>query len=158
MNRYFFRRQRIRLGYTDAHVFVLRIRVSCASSMHCTHARFKVRWKRELTHINARQDHEYYYYMVSFSALTNQIAYFEKTILKLVDSVIGKSNLNFEICYIILRKTILFLTSIFYFALKFYPSSNEWLCSNTLQCGSALLRKDKRWFALINQLDRLVDR
>ena len=63
--------------------------------------------------------------MVSFSALTNQIAYFEKTILKLVDSVIGKSNLNFEIRYIILRKTILFLTSIFYFALKFYPSSNE---------------------------------
>ena len=58
--------------------------------------------------------------MVSISALTNQIAYFEKSILKRVDSVIGKLNLNFEICYIILRKTILFLTSMFYFALKLF--------------------------------------
>ena len=29
--------------YTDARVFVLRIRVSCAFSMRCTHVRFKVR-------------------------------------------------------------------------------------------------------------------
>ena len=27
--------------YTDAHVFVLRIRVSCAFSMRCTHVRLK---------------------------------------------------------------------------------------------------------------------
>ena len=45
-------------------------------------------------------------------------AYLEKSILKLVDSVIGKSNLKLEICFIILRKTILFLTSMFYFAIN----------------------------------------
>ena len=56
--------------------------------------------------------------MVSVSALTNRIAYLEKAILKCVDSVIGKSNLKVEICYIILRKTILFLTLMFYFAIK----------------------------------------
>ena len=49
--------------------------------------------------------------------LTNQITYLEKSILKCVDSVKGKSNLKFEICFIILRKTILFLTSMFYFAI-----------------------------------------
>ena len=68
--------------------------------------------------------------MVSVSALTNQIAYLDKSILKCVDSDIGKSNLKFEICYIILRKTILFLTSVVYFDIKsvlmvFYPSSIE---------------------------------
>ena len=57
--------------------------------------------------------------MVSVSALSNQIAYLEKSILKCVDSVIDKSNLKFEICYIILRKTILFLTSMFYLAIKY---------------------------------------
>ena len=64
------------------------------------------------------QGHEYSYEMVRVSALTNQIAYFEKSILKCVDSVICKFNLNFEICYTILRKTILFLTLMLYFALK----------------------------------------
>ena len=58
--------------YTDAHVFVLPIRVSC------THVRYNVRRKRESNRINSRQDHEYSYEMVSVSALTNQIAYFEK--------------------------------------------------------------------------------
>ena len=116
--------------YTDAHVFVLRIRVSCTFSMRCTHVRFKVRWKRNSTRFNARQVLEYSYEMVSVSALTNQIAYLEKSILKCVDSDIGKSNLKFEIRYIILRKTILFLTPVIYFAIKsilivFYPSSNE---------------------------------
>ena len=86
--------------------------------MRCTHVRFKVRLKRESTRINARQDHEYSDEMGSVSALTNQIAYLEKSILKCVDSVIGKSSLKFEICYIILLKTILFLTSMFYFAIK----------------------------------------
>ena len=55
----------------------------------------------------------------SVSALTNQIAYLEKSKLKCVDSVIDKSNLRFEICFIIWRKTILFLTSMLYFAI--YP-------------------------------------
>ena len=70
--------------------------------------------------INARQDHEYSDELVSVSALTNQIAYLEKSILKCVVSVkhVGKSNLKFEICYTILRKTILFLTQMFYFAIK----------------------------------------
>ena len=55
--------------------------------------------------------------MVSVSALTNQIACLEKSILKCVDSFKGKSSfcLKFKICYIILRKTVLFLTSMFYF-------------------------------------------
>ena len=53
--------------------------------------------------INASRDHEYSNEMVSDSALTNQIFYFEKSILKCVDSVIGKSNLKLEICYIALR-------------------------------------------------------
>ena len=53
--------------------------------------------------MNARQDHEYSYEMVSVNVLSNQIAFLEKLILKCVDSVIGKSNLKFEICYIILR-------------------------------------------------------
>ena len=53
----------------------------------------------------------YSYEIVSVSALTNRIAYLEKSRLKCVDSVIGKSNLKFEICNIILRKT-------FYFAIK----------------------------------------
>ena len=35
--------------------------------------------------------------MESVSALTNQISYLEKSILKCVDSVIGKSNLKFKI-------------------------------------------------------------
>ena len=61
--------------------------------------------------------------MVSVSALTNQIAYFEKSIFKYIDSVIGKSNLNFEISYTILRKTISFFTSIFYFAIKSVKTS-----------------------------------
>ena len=82
--------------------------------MRCTHVRFKVRPTRS----NARHDHEYSYEMGSVSALTNQIAYLAKSILKCVDSVIGKSNLKFEICYISLCKTILFLTSMFYFAIK----------------------------------------
>ena len=56
--------------------------------------------------------------MVSVSALTNQIAYLEKSKLKCVDSVIGKSNIKFGICFINLRKTILFLTSMFYSAIK----------------------------------------
>ena len=86
--------------------------------MRCTHVRFKASWKRESTRINARQDDEYSYEMGSVSALTNQIAYLEKSILKCVDSVKGKSNLKFEICFIILRKTILFLTSIFYFTIN----------------------------------------
>ena len=34
---------------------------------------------------NSRQDHEYSYEMVSVSALTNQIAYFVKSILICVD-------------------------------------------------------------------------
>ena len=46
-----------------------------------------------------------------------EISYLEKSILKYVDSVIGKSNQKFEICFIILRKKILFLTSMFYFAI-----------------------------------------
>ena len=79
--------------YSDAHVFVLQIRVSCAFSMRYTHVRFKVRLKRESTRINARQDHEYSYEIGSVSALTNQIAYLEKSILKCVDPVIGKSYL-----------------------------------------------------------------
>ena len=70
------------------------------------------------TRINSRQDHEYSYKMGSVSLLTNPIAYLEKSILKCVDSVIGKSNIKFGICYIILRKTILFHTSMFYFATK----------------------------------------
>ena len=101
--------------YTDACVFVLQICVSCAFSMRCTHIRFKVCWKSESTRINGRQDHEYSYEMGSVSALTNQIAYLEKLILKCVDSVIGKSNLK---CFIILHKTILFLTSKFFFAIN----------------------------------------
>ena len=64
--------------YPDAHVFVLRIRVSCAFSMRCTNVQFKVRCKRKSTRINARQNHEYPYEMVSASALTNQIALFRK--------------------------------------------------------------------------------
>ena len=67
----------------------------------------------------ARQDHEYSYEMGSVSALTNQIAYLEKSILKCVDYVVGKPNLKFEICFIILRKPILFLTSMYFFAI--YP-------------------------------------
>ena len=67
--------------------------------------------------------------MGSVSALTSQIAYLEKSILKCVDSVIGKSNLKFEICFIILRKTILFLPQCFILLFirlnVFYPSSNE---------------------------------
>ena len=68
--------------------------------------------------------------MVSVSALTNQIAYLEKSILKCVDSDIGKSSQKFEICFIILRKIILFLTLVIYFAIKsvliaFYLSSNK---------------------------------
>ena len=74
--------------------------------------------KHESTRSNARQDHEYIYEMGSVRALTNQIVYLKKSILKCVDSVLGKSNLKFEICYIVLRKTILFLTSMFYFAIK----------------------------------------
>ena len=42
--------------YSGARVLVVRIRVSCAFSMRCTHVRFKVRLKRESTRINARQD------------------------------------------------------------------------------------------------------
>ena len=57
-------------------------------------------------------------YIDNLMDLTNQIAYLEKSILKCVDSIIGISNLKFEICYIILRKTILFLTSMFYFVIK----------------------------------------
>ena len=86
--------------------------------MRCTHVRFKVRRKRESTHINARQDHEYSYEIVRVSALTNQIAYFENSILNCIDSVIGKSNLKFEISYIILRKTILYRTSMFFLLLN----------------------------------------
>ena len=79
--------------------------------MGCMHVGFKVHSKRDSTRINARQDHQYSYEMGSVSALTNQIAYLVKWILKCVDSVIGKSNLKFEICFIVLRKTILLLTS-----------------------------------------------
>ena len=48
----------------------------------------------------------------SVSALTNQNCLFiKKSILKCVDFLIGKSNLNVEICYIIVRNTLSFLTS-----------------------------------------------
>ena len=82
-------------NYPDAHVFVLRIRVPCALLMRCPHVRFKVRWKRESTRIKARQDHKYSYEMLSVSALTNLVTSLEKSILKCVDSVIGKSDLKF---------------------------------------------------------------
>ena len=81
--------------------------------------------------------------MVIVSALTNPFAYLEKSMLKCVDSDIGKSNLKFEICYIILRKTILFLTFIL-------PLMNDYAAMH--------YTADERCFALINQLDRLVDR
>ena len=64
--------------------------------------------------------HEYSYEMGSVSVLTNQIAYFEKLLLNCVDSDIGKSSIKFEICYIIVGKTTLFLTSMFYFVIKFF--------------------------------------
>ena len=65
--------------------------------------------------------------MGSVSALTNRIAYLEKSILKCVDSIIGKSNLKFEICFIILRKTMLFLTLMFYFAINPFKRSLSFL-------------------------------
>ena len=61
---------------------------------------------------------EYSFEMGSVSALANQMALLEKSILKCVDYVIGKSSLKFEIFYIIVRKTILFLNSMFYFTIK----------------------------------------
>ena len=85
--------------------------------------------------------------MGNVNALTNQIAYLEKSILKYVDSVIGKSNLKFEICYIILRKTILFLTSMFYFTIKsvltyfILPLINDYAamhCNADLLCYAVL--------------------
>ena len=102
--------------------------------MRCTHVQFKVRRKRESTRINARQDHEYSYEIVRVSALTNQIAYFENSILKCIDSVIGKSNLKFEISYIILRKTILFLTSMFSLLLTSFilPLMNDYAAMHYL--------------------------
>ena len=60
--------------------------------------------------------HEYSYVLESVSALTNQNCLFrKKSILKCADFLIGKSNLNVEMCYIIVRNTILFLTSMFFF-------------------------------------------
>ena len=54
-----------------------------------------------------------------FSALTNQIGYLEKkSILECVVYIIGKSSVKFDIRYIIVRKSILFLTSLLYFAIK----------------------------------------
>ena len=47
-----------------------------------------------------------------------KIAYLEKSIMKCVDFLIGKSNLNVEICYIIVRNTILFPTSMIYLLLN----------------------------------------
>ena len=61
---------------------------------------------------------EYSFEIGSVSALTNQMALLEKLILKCIDSVIGKSSLKLEIFYIIVRKTILFLNSLFYFTIK----------------------------------------
>ena len=48
---------------------------------------------------------------------TIKIAYNKKSIL-CVDFFIGKSNLNAEICYIIVRKIISFLTSMIYLLLN----------------------------------------
>ena len=63
--------------------------------------------------------HKYSYVLESISALTNQNCIFrKKSILKCVDFLIGKSNLNVEICYIIVRNTILFLTSMIYLLLN----------------------------------------
>ena len=42
--------------YTTARVFVLRIRVLCAFSTHCTCVEFKLRMKRESTYF---ETHEY---------------------------------------------------------------------------------------------------
>ena len=42
--------------YTNARVFVLRIRVSCAFPTHCTCVEFKLRMKRESTYF---ETHEY---------------------------------------------------------------------------------------------------
>ena len=47
-----------------------------------------------------------------------KIAYLEKSILKCVDFLIDKSNLNVEICYIIVRNSILILTSKVYLLLN----------------------------------------
>ena len=60
----------------------------------------------------------YFVYMIPLETDVLRKHRFQKSILKCVDSVIGKSNLKFEIGLIILRKTILFLTSMFYFAIK----------------------------------------
>ena len=66
-----------------------------------------------------RRIHEYPYELGSVSALANQNRLFrKKSILKCVDFLIGKSYLNVEICYIILRNTILFLTSMIYLLLN----------------------------------------
>ena len=59
--------------------------------------------------------HEYSYVLGSVSALTNQNCLFrKKPILKCVDFLMGKSNLNIEIFYIIVRNTIIFLTLMIY--------------------------------------------
>ena len=59
--------------------------------------------------------HEYSYVLGSVSALTNQNCLIRKqSILKCADLLIGKSNLNVEICYIIVCYTILYLTSMIY--------------------------------------------
>ena len=116
------------LSYPDARVFVLQICVSCAFSMCYTQVRFKVRWKRESTRINARQDHEYSYEMVSVIALTNKIADLEISILKCVDSVIGKSCLKFEICYSLPKLTLdwLIFAKIFVIFVRFRGVLRHW--------------------------------
>ena len=64
--------------------------------------------------------HEYSYMLGNDSALTNHHCIFrKKSILKCVDLLIGKPNLNVEICYIIVRDiTISFLTSMIYLLLN----------------------------------------
>ena len=76
------------------------------------------------------KNHEYSYVLGNVSVLTNQnCLYRKKSILKCVDFLIGKSNLNVEICYIIMLNTILFLTSMIFLLFNplnvFYPSFNE---------------------------------
>ena len=62
--------------------------------------------------------HEYSYVLGSVSAFTNQNCLLEKSILKCVDFLLDKSNLNVEICYIIVLNTILFITSMIYLLLN----------------------------------------
>ena len=74
----------------------------CVVRTYC----FKCVEKLESSRINVRQAHEYSFEMESVSALSNEISCLEKSILQCVDSVIGKSILKLEMCFIIIRKTI----------------------------------------------------